>query len=344
MRRLLAFSQGPDFVCYRYRLGAFAAALDAGGWHLELLGRPRTTIEFAAALQRMRGADAVVVQRRLLDWPKATLVRQAARTLIYDVDDAVFCRDSNDARSPAAPLRWRRFRRMVRLADATLAGSSHLVAEAARCTEPGRVHRVPTCVDPHGYTRATHDSPAGTARLVWIGSRSTMPSLVEARECLEAAAAAVPGMSLTVICDACPDLGGIPLLARAWSEATEAQDLATADIGIAWLPDHPWSLGKCGLKVLQYMAAGLPVVANGIGIHRALIEHGVTGYLADTPAEWRAAIHTLAESPTLRQRMGAAARARVDGDWSVRAWGPRLAAILTHAADGRAAARRRTAA
>ena len=34
---------------------------------------------------------------------------------------------------------------------------------------------------------------------------------------------------------------------------------------MSWLPDDLWSRGKCGLKVLQYQAAGLPVVANPVG-------------------------------------------------------------------------------
>lgn len=338
VRTLLAISESPEFVCYRYRLAAFSAALQAAGWNLELAPRPRSGGEFLAALRRMQAADAVVVQRRLLTWAKATLVRRCARILLFDVDDAVYARDSNDPRPADDPLRWLRFRRLVRLADATLAGSSHLREQASRCTSPDRVHRIPTCVDAGRYALATHDRPAGEARLVWIGSRSTMASLIDAQACLSAASAAVPGATLTVICDARPDLHGVPMRLAAWSEATEAHEIAAADIGIAWLPDHPWSLGKCGLKVLQYMAAGLPVVANARGVHHELIEHGVTGFLASTPDEWRAAVKALAASPALRRHMGAAARARVERDWSVQAWGPRLAALLTSVSKPRAEA------
>ena len=339
VRRLLALSEGHDFVCYRYRLAAFSAALRAAGWELVLLRRPRGAVEFTAALRWIRAADAVIVQRRLLGWAKAALVRRCAGTLIYDFDDAVFSRDSNASHGPDDPRRWQGFRRMVRAADATLAGSTHLREQANRCGAPERIHRLPTCVDTGRYELAAHDRPAGTAELVWVGSRSTMPSLVEARGCLAAAAAAKPGVTLNVICDVVPNLDGIPLRTTEWSAATETRDIARADIGIAWLPDHPWSLGKCGLKVLQYMAAGLPVVANAVGIHRELVEHGVTGFLANDPQEWRAAVTALVESPALRRCMGAAARARVERDWSVQCWGPRLATILSETADARSAKR-----
>lgn len=335
MRKLLAISEGPEFVCYRYRLAAFADVLRVAGWDLELLPRPRAAGEFAAALRRAREADAVVVQRRLFGWLKAAIIRRCAKILIFDVDDAVYDRDSNDPRPARAPRRWRGFRRMVRLADATFAGSTYLRDQAVCFTAADRVHRMPTCVDVGRYAAAAHARPPGTARLVWIGSRSTMPSLVDARHCLAASAAAAPGISLTVICDARPDLDGIPMRMAEWSEATEAREIAEADIGIAWLPDHPWSLGKCGLKVLQYMAAGLPVVANDVGIHREMIVPGVTGFLASTAGEWRAAVTALAESPALRRRMGAAGRARVKREWSVQAWGPRLASILARLDDDR---------
>ena len=78
--------------------------------------------------------------------------------------------------------------------------------------------------------------------------------------------------------------------------------MAAADIGVSWLADNPYNLGKCGLRVLQYMAAGLPVVANRIGVTEHLVIHGETGYLASTPDEWADAIARLAENPALRRR------------------------------------------
>lgn len=335
VRRLLALTEDADFVCYRYRLAAFAPALAAAGWNLEPWPRGRGLSEFAAMLRAIRAADAVVVQRRLFSAAKAWLIRRAARVLLFDFDDAVYGRDSNAGRTAADPVRLARFRRLVRIADACLAGSEHLCRAADACGGPGAAELMPTCVDPTRYDLAAHDRPAGEAELVWIGSPSTAPSLADARPCLAAAATAVPGLRLHLVCDGVARDCGVPARHSAWSAVTEADDLARADIGIAWLPDHPWSAGKCGLKVLQCMAAGLPVVANAIGIHRHLIDHGRTGFLADTPAEWRRATGALAADPGLRRTMGRAARLRLERHWSVQAWGPRLVAILDGVAGGR---------
>ena len=328
VQRLLAFTEGADFVCYRYRLAAFTDSLAVAGWRLDLLPRPQGLCGFSAALVEMAAADAVVVQRRLLSGPKRWLVRQAAKALVYDFDDAVYLKDSNRGPSADDPVRCGRFRGMLEAADACLAGSNHLHEQAARCVAAEKVHRMPTCVDPTRYSLADHDRVPGSVTLAWIGSQSTVPALIEAHECLRAAARAVPDLTLEMICDTFSRLAGVCIRETRWSTATEAAALARADIGISWLPDHPWSLGKCGLKVLQYMAAGLPVVANKVGIHCELVAHGETGFLASDPAEWRHAVATLAGDPGLRCRMGREGRRRVERDWSVAAWGPRLAAIL----------------
>src|ERR1051326_7277710 len=89
-----------------------------------------------------------------------------------------------------------------------------------------------------------------------------------------------------------------------WSEKSEAWELARAAIGLSWLPDDSWSRGKCGLKILQYMAAGLPVVANPVGIHRDLVHPDETGYLVQTAQELATVVRRLLADADLRRRLG----------------------------------------
>src|SRR5256885_7993483 len=124
-------------------------------------------------------------------------------------------------------------------------------------------------------------------------------------------AAAVPGVSLKLISDRFSEFGQLRIEPCPWSAETEPIEIAAGDIGIAWVPDDDWSRGKCGLKVLQYMAAGLPVVANPVGVQAKLVRHGETGFLASTDQEWADAVAVLASDPTLRQRMGEAGRHRL---------------------------------
>ena len=134
---------------------------------------------------------------------------------------------------------------------------------------------------------------------------------------LAAAGLRLPGLTLRLICDTQVPMENLPIEFRPWSSVSEAGDLATADIGVSWLADNPYNRGKCGLRTLQYMAAGLPVVANRIGVSEEMVVHGKTGYLASTPDEWAESVARLAENPALRREMGAAGRRLVEERYSV---------------------------
>src|SRR5262249_19880967 len=147
---------------------------------------------------------------------------------------------------------------------------------------------VPTCVEPASYPVASHTSSA--VRLVWVGSSSTLQGLERFHHVLEAIGRDVPNVRLKLICDRFLELRHLPVDAVPWSEATEAAELADAEVGIGWVPDDPWSRGKCGLKVLQYHAACLPVIANPVGVQADFVRDGATGFLASTPEEWVSAV------------------------------------------------------
>lgn len=326
--KVLALIEAPNHVCYRYRIEAFAPALNARNWTLEWLPLDTNTFQRSRQLRAAADADVVILQRKLLPLWQLRLLRRAAKTLIYDFDDALFCRDSYSSKGPLSWTRLAHFWATIYAADAVTAGNAYLRDQAAQYVQPDRIHCIPTCVDPSAYPLAVHHRIGSMAKLVWIGQHSTLNCLNYAEPMLARACAKLPGLKLRVICNRFPRLEGVEVVPRQWSMATEAAELADADIGISWLPDDPWSLGKCGLKVLQYMAAGLPVVANPVGMNREMVIDGETGILARTPNEWSAAISRLAHDPELRRRMGRAGREMVETHYSVDRWSPTLAFLI----------------
>lgn len=125
---------------------------------------------------------------------------------------------------------------------------------------------------------------------------------------------------------------GVPVQPRAWSEDTETAELRDFDVGIMPLSDSAFEKGKCGLKLIQYMASGRPVVGTPVGVNQDLITHGVNGYQASTQEDWVRSLNALKSSVELRRRMGQSGRKLVEREYSLRLAAPRLEAMLHDAA------------
>lgn len=328
--RLLALVDSPDHVCCRYRIRAFESALRDIGWSLHCESLERGLVARTRQLRSTAQYGAVILQRKLLPNWQLAILRRNARRLIFDFDDAVFFRDSHDRRGIQSPRRARRFARVVETADAILAGNGFLADRAQRAgARPENLWTIPTCVDPALYPAKTErETDQGRPPdLVWIGSSSTLKGLEARRSLWERLGLEIPGLRLRVICDRFPDFANIQTIPVVWSEATEGLELARGDVGVSLLPDDDWSRGKCGLKVLQYQAAGLPVIANPVGATLDMVKPGETGILATTDEEWVAAVRTLA-NPSRRAGMGANGRRRVEAKYSIDAWASTFAAVV----------------
>lgn len=333
--RLAALVDSPDHVCARYRLRAFQSHLRAAGHSLELHALPRSWWARLGIGRSLREVDAVILQRKLLSRTELILLRRQVRRLWFDMDDAVWMRDSYSGKGFDSGKRERRFRSLMQAADVVVAGNSFL-ADSARAAGARCTRIIPTCVDTTRYTLASHDR--AKVEMVWVGSSSTIQGLESVSEMLSTLGKQVPGIRLKIVCDRFIHPAGLEVVETPWKEESEAAEIAAADIGISWIPDDPWSRGKCGLKLLQYMAAGLPVVANPVGVHPEMVRHGESGFLATTDSEWIDAVRILAGDPDLRRRMGAAGRKIVEDRYSVEAGARLWLDLIGEAQAGRATA------
>jgi glycosyltransferase involved in cell wall biosynthesis len=140
---------------------------------------------------------------------------------------------------------------------------------------------------------------------------------------------------LVIVGDSAIDLDGVPCRHVPWSEESEVGSIQAFDVGIMPLLDEPWERGKCGYKLIQYMACGKPVIASPVGANRSIVKHGVTGFLASSEKEWTEALIRLRDDVSLRTRTGAAGRADVERRYCTSVTAPRLADVLFRAAGGR---------
>ncbi len=312
--RIIALVKNRDHVCCRYRIAPFVSDWERQGHEVEV--RPWSAAWMFGQLLAggRKPADLLIIQRRLFTLWQWRLLRRIARRIVYDFDDAVFQHSSYNPEGSSCPRRFRQFREIAQSSDIIVAGNSFLREHACALADPVRVHLIPTCVEVSRYPVSTHHRMR-EVKLAWIGSSGTLRGLERIGGLLEEIGKSALGVELRIICDRSLKLTNLRVDFRDWSENTETTDLAESDIGISWLPNDRWSDGKCGLKVLQYMAAGLPVIANPVGVQATLVTPGETGFLAETTNEWITAVHRLANDPGLRRRMGEAGRRRVQAEY-----------------------------
>ena len=138
------------------------------------------------------------------------------------------------------------------------------------------------------------------------------------------------------------DLVGVRVEFVPWQGPQAVQELLQFDVGIMPLPaDQEWTRYKCGLKLLQYMAVGIPAVASPVGVNADIVQHGCNGFLAAADQEWSQALEQLLVDPNLRRRIGAEGRRTVQESYSVEAYVPRYLEAFAAARRFREAAERR---
>ncbi len=302
--------------------------------HLYAFGRgnagdlARSLLRRIGALGAVTKYDVAVIEYEILPYfPPVfeAILKKAGIPVIVNYDDAIFYRYSLHPNPLVKRILGGKIDSVMRKADLVIAGNSYLADYAAKA---GAMHveTLPTVVDLVRYPVAPNQENR-VFTIGWIGSPSTAKYLREIAPAL-AQVSADTRAKLCLIGSGPIELPGIPVEVRPWSEDTEVADLESCDAGIMPLHDGLWERGKCGLKLIQYMACGLPVVVSAVGMNNELVQEGVSGFLAKDNAGWVRGLSALRDDKALRHRMGRAGRKMVEAGYSLQIAAPRLEALI----------------
>ncbi|MBE0535087.1 MAG: glycosyltransferase [Phycisphaerae bacterium] len=325
--KLLVLTNNPDRPSFRQRFRIYLNDLRNHGIECSVVRFPAGCAARYRLWKSAGAFDGVYLHKKRLNAMEAWCIRRYCSTLIYDFDDAVMFSDVRPDRRSIT--RYLGFRRTARRADVVIAGNEILAEYARRFN--ANVHVLPTGLDLNDYTaRHDHGAPDNVIRLGWIGSASTLPYLASIRGVLEELGMRYPNVVLRVIGDRFLELKTMPVEECVWSLDTQASDLAACHIGLAPLPDDRFTRGKCGFKILQYAATGIPFVASGVGVNRIFAEQSQAGYIADSKEEWSCRLSRLIEDERLRSQLGQNGR-RYVARFDAKTTGARLISILSNA-------------
>jgi len=317
--------------------------LDAAG--LSVAFRPGYLLAKASAVARgfarrvadvfrLGRFDVLFVYRESSPFGPPFLERIALRRrmpIIHDFDEAVFVPNIHPANRAWAWLRDpRRPARVSAMASAVTVQNEYLAEFARRWNRSVTV--IPTPVDTDGRRPRQRRAP-GPVVIGWLGSETTAPYLNLVSDAL-ARVSDETDVTVRVVGGAYENPRVRRLEVSEFALEREQADLDGFDIGILPEPNDEWTRGKGGYKALLYMAVGIPVVASRVGVNTDIVTDAETGFCVTTTEEWVSALRRLIADPALRERMGAAGRARVTERYSIHAIAPRFAEAVISAAGG----------
>lgn len=283
-----------------------------------------------ATLLRARRFDAVFLEKEALPWIPAAVERFLLLErvpVIVDLDDAQFHRYDSHGNRLIRKILGSKIDHVMARSVLVTAGNDYIRARAidAGCR---RVEVVPTVIDlrRYGDELRSHALTRGVT-IGWVGSPATASYLHGISNSLKRIAAR-HSVRCVAIGARDDQVRGTPFVALPWKERLEVEMLRSLDIGIMPIPDGPWERGKCGYKLVQYMACGVPVVASAVGANMEIVNEGESGFLVRSDDQWDAALEHLIVDPAARTKMGLAGRRRVEKEFCVQVQGPRLTELL----------------
>ncbi len=276
---------------------------------LEMLALPR----LAMHLLRHFGQPQIVVFQKTYAFALANLANRLGAHCLMDLDDGSMQRiDGSWYPDHDRSRRSKWFGRMDRVVVSCDELAEWVQQMGARSTSV-----IPTCLDVESYVGLSRADGDGTCRIGWVGS-TLIDAYLQPIEDSLAAITSSHNCELLIVGASEPRLGtDVRSQFMPWSLSIEPEVFSQFDIGIMPLPNNERARMKAGFKLLQYMAAGLPVVASPIGMNARIIRHGWNGFLANSPSEWHDALSQLIDNSDLRREMGENGRALVRQQYSL---------------------------
>ncbi len=268
------------------------------------------TRRFQLLLAKLKNYDILFVEREIFDlptWEMEKKFRAAIPRMVLDVDDAIFLRYPD------------KFAAIAGMSDLVLAGNRSLMQEASRFCD--QVTLFPTVVETAEYDEIDCPGHPAVPVIGWIGTESNIPFLETIQPSLEKLAESERFVLRVITGDGAAvanlENSAFQIEFREWNSATAEKEISQFTIGVMPLPDDRWQRHKCGFKLIQYLAAGVPAVASPVGVNSEIIQHGTNGYLATGEAEWCESLRSLLNNSKQRNSFAEAGKKTIEANYSV---------------------------
>jgi glycosyltransferase involved in cell wall biosynthesis len=265
---------------------------------------------------RLGEYDLIWIEKEIFPWVPffELLIIRSHSKVIVDYDDAIYHRYDQHSSPLIRKLLGPKIDAIMRLATCVIVGNKYL-REKAITSGAKKIKLVPTVVEIAHYNYSNKIKNK-IITIGWIGSPITAKYLLILEDVIKEITSNL-NVKFVAIGAEHDQLKHLPIEILPWSAKSEGEKIAKFDIGIMPLPDEPFERGKCGYKLIQYMACGKPVVASPVGANIVIVKDGISGFLPKSLAEWLVSLKTLIHDPELRRNMGYEGRRLVETKYSL---------------------------
>ncbi len=321
MKKVYFLIQEWDHPASRYRVLQYIPYLKESQIESKVALFPDSFRKWMKLFSEIQDYNTLFVQKkRLWHWQLWYLKRKNIK-IIYDFDDAVMFKSPVDGGGRSFK-RQRTFARMIRYSNQVIAGNQYLKSQAMPYNK--NIVIIPTAIDTNKYTTKDFNKEKEMVTIGWIGSKSSLLFLKELTPAFDHLASQYKNIELKIICNDFFDCNKMPVIKKTWTLEDENSDLQDIDIGLAPLPNHEWTKGKCATKLLQYLSVGIPVVCSPVGVHNEIIKEGINGFFAVSIEEWVEKIAFLIKDKSIRNRIGLEGKKTAELSYSLEATIPKF--------------------
>lgn len=301
----------------KFRVLAYLPFLEEAGWDYRIIAGGTGLGKKRDILQTAPEFDLVFIQKKLFDPLFLRLLARRNSNIIFDFDDALFAYEPTGKplriKKPGTAYTKHLLNRILTQAVHVIVGNANLAKYVESFTRNLTI--IPTPVNLSDYKEKT--KKGGSVVIGWLGTGRNLIYLKETESVIQTVSKKFPEVEWHILSDRSYSLDGVRIRNVPWNDSTAFGEISRFDIGLNPLSDDAWSRGKCAFKALQYMAAGVPVVASPVGMNAKIVAEGKTGYLAGHTDEWVEALTTLIENENHRCELGRNGRRYVEKNYSV---------------------------
>ena len=250
--------------------------------------------------------DLIIIEYELFPYLPSFfeyLLKLCKKKYILDYDDAIFHNYDMNPNLIIRLLLRNKIRNVIKNSAAVITGNTYLFEYASRCNN--NVKLIPTVINYNNYLNITLNEQKNDFIIGWVGSPTSSKYLIPLIDVfLRLDPKLFKLKFIGVDENVKPLFKDLPVEWVKWSKDSEIEEIKTFSVGIMPLEDSPWTRGKCGFKLIQYMACGIPVIASPVGANKEIVIHGVNGFLAESKEEWHAYFLKLFNEKELREKLG----------------------------------------